>query len=127
LVGVAYAGAGGTNVYYDNVWFTAVEERREGRIHPRLTLNLLQNSPNPFQTGTSISYVLPARGKVSLKVYNTTGQVVRTLYDGEQDVGIHTVPWDGLDRFGEQVPAGVYIYNLSTRMGTLSKKLVLVR
>jgi hypothetical protein len=125
MPGIAYAGSGGTNIYYDNVWSTGAQER--GKADRSLTLSLLQNSPNPFRGTTSLVYVLPARGRVSLKVYNIAGQEVRTLLDCEQDAGIRTVAWDGLDSFGDNVSAGVYIYRLTTGTTALAKKLVLVR
>jgi hypothetical protein len=124
LSGIAYAGALGANIYYDNIWL-GVQEK--GKAHASLTLSLLQNFPNPFRGTTSIVYVLPARGRVSLKVYNIAGQEVRTLLDCEQDAGIRTVAWDGLDSFGDNVSAGVYIYRLTTGTTALAKKLVLVR
>jgi hypothetical protein len=127
FVGVAYAGANATNIYYDNVWLTGVTEERRARLGSRLTLDLLQCSPNPFRTRTSISYVLPARTGVALEVYNSAGQMVRTLFDGEQSPGLHSVVWDGLDYSGREVPAGVYIYRLSTGSACLSRKLVIVR
>lgn len=124
--GVAYGGVGGVNLYYDNLWTTGAEETRRWDLEG-LSLRLFQSSPNPFRSKTSISYVLPIRGRVSLKIYNAAGQVVRTLYDAVQIAGIHSVVWDGVDRFGEPVPAGVYIYRLTTPSITLSKKLVFLR
>jgi hypothetical protein len=124
---VAYAGANATNIYYDNVWFTGVSEGKRVRLGDHRAVDLLQCSPNPFRARTSISYVIATRARVSLEIYNCAGQYVRTLFEGEQDPGIHSVVWDGLDSRGIEVSAGVYIYRLKTGAACLSKKLVLIR
>jgi len=97
---------------------------------------LSQNYPNPFyaasgdqqqatgnhQPGTRIDYELPFTNHVKISVYNVSGQLVRTLFDGEQSVGRYTVSWDGANSFGERVASGVYLVQMmagdpSTRSG----------
>lgn len=69
---------------------------------------LSQNYPNPFNPKTCISYVLPAKGKVTLDIYNTLGQKVRTLFDDVQSAGRHTVVWDGRNDFNREASSGIY-------------------
>ncbi len=73
---------------------------------------LLQNSPNPFNPTTAISYEIPARGLVDLRVYDVSGKLVRTLVAGEKATGPHTVVWDGADNTGSRMASGVYLYRL---------------
>ncbi|HCV42924.1 MAG TPA: hypothetical protein DGH68_05535 [Bacteroidetes bacterium] len=73
---------------------------------------LEQNYPNPFNPQTTISYSLPANSQVSLKIFSVTGQLVRTLQNGENSAGKHVVQWDGLNDRGNSVGSGVYFYRL---------------
>ena len=68
---------------------------------------LHQNYPNPFNPVTTIGYTLPEDARVKVEIYNTLGQVVDVLVDGEQDAGVHAVTWDGSD-----VSSGVYFYRI---------------
>jgi hypothetical protein len=81
---------------------------------------LEQNYPNPFSQiprlvgnpGTVIGFALPAAGKVVVKIYSETGQLVRTLVDGEMAAGRHTVRWNGHNQLGNAVAAGIYLYQI---------------
>lgn len=72
--------------------------------------SLKQNYPNPFNPITNISYELPNKAIVSLKVYNITGQEIATLVDEEQSAGIHTSQWN-VSSFA----SGAYIYILQAK------------
>jgi len=68
---------------------------------------------NPFRSGegTIFVYSLPKAGKVTLKIYDATGDLVRTLLDGEtQSAGWHNVKWDGDNDFFSFVGSGIYLY-----------------
>ena len=88
----------------------------------RVTFALSQNNPNPFARETSISYMLPASGHTTLKIYDASGRVVETLVDTEVEPGIYTVNWDRKD-----VASGTYFYRLSSNGKTLTKKMTVVR
>ncbi len=55
---------------------------------------LEQNYPNPFNPATTIAWQLPADSRVALKVYNSLGQLVGTLVDGEMPAGVHSINWE---------------------------------
>ncbi len=89
---------------------------------------LLPNYPNPFNPVTNIDFILPLDKKVSLKIYNVRGQLVRTLIGNEfRTAGEHHVQWNGLNDAGMKVASGAYIYSLewgnfrTTKMMTLLK------
>jgi flagellar hook assembly protein FlgD len=89
---------------------------------------LEQNYPNPFNPTTNISFVLPINKKISLTVYNTLGQKVKTLVNNEVLVaGKHDVTWDGTNESGAKVASGMYMYTLKFGNFTKSKRMMLVK
>ncbi len=97
------------------------------RSSSAISYDLMQNYPNPNTGKTSIKYQLAQPGKVSLKIYNTLGQVVKTLVSREQSVGIYNVTWDGRDNNGEILANGVYFYRLESGDYQETKKMVVVK
>lgn len=73
---------------------------------------LRQNYPNPFNPSTEISFSLPARSAVTLRLFDVLGREVHTLFAGIADAGTRTVRWDGRDGRGMGVAGGVYFYRL---------------
>ena len=91
------------------------------------TFQLMQNHPNPFNPVTQISYHLPHSTKVSLKIYNIQGQVIKTLVDEFQTAGIKSVVWNGLDEQGRKVASGIYVYQLTAGQFSMAKKMLLIQ
>jgi hypothetical protein len=77
-------------------------------VAPPDRTELLQNYPNPFNPATTISYLLPSEGRVSLNIYNLLGQEITSLADGEQPAGYHQAVFESA-----RVSSGMYIYQLS--------------
>ncbi len=88
---------------------------------------LHQNMPNPMHNTTTIFYELPKDCKISIKIYNIAGQLVKTLVDKHVRAGYHKVTWDGKDETGRKVSSGVYFYCLSTNNLVKTRKLVVIR
>jgi M6 family metalloprotease-like protein len=72
--------------------------------------SLDQNSPNPFNPSTTIRFGLPTREHVILAVFNTLGQQVAVLHNGEQEAGYHEVQFDA-----SGLSSGVYFYRMQVR------------
>ncbi len=80
---------------------------------PPSASRLRQNLPNPFGTRTSIAFDLARPAHVSLRIFDVTGRVVRTLASGSVlEAGRHDFDWDGRDDRGERLPTGLYFCRL---------------
>ena len=88
---------------------------------------LAQNYPNPFNADTQIEFSLAKAGYTTLKIYNTTGQLVRTLVDGHMDARMHKVRWNGRNSSNEMVASGIYFYRLSSGNFFETKKMSFLR
>ena len=73
---------------------------------------LFQNSPNPFNPNTSISFSIPNFLLVKLTICGIDGRHVSTLTDNDYTPGPHSVTWNGTDENGRAVASGTYIYRL---------------
>jgi len=98
---------------------------------PRVAAPVLnQNSPNPFNPSTTITFDLPAGvapQKTALRVYDLRGALVRVLVDEQMDGGRHSVQWDGTDSQGRQVSSGVYFYRLEAGGRSAVRKMILLK
>jgi hypothetical protein len=83
---------------------------------------LAQNYPNPFNPSTEINFSLPAAQKVSLRVFNVSGQEVAVLVNGKLKAGEHKVKWNA-----EGMPSGVYFYRLDAGSFSQVKKMTLLQ
>jgi len=88
---------------------------------------LAQNYPNPFNPVTTIRYQLPAEGRVLLQIYNTNGQLIRTLVDGEVPAGYHQIVWNGRNDAGAPVVTGLYYYRIVANGMSVTKKMALLK
>jgi hypothetical protein len=80
--------------------------------------HLDQNYPNPFNPSTVIKYQIPIDAKISIKIYNVTGQVVKTLVDGYQSPGFKMMEWNGRNDANVLVASGIYFCVLTCNVPT---------
>jgi len=107
-----------TNVLSGNV--TGVNDVNN-EVPVKFVLN--QNYPNPFNPSTIISFSVPERSRVSLRVYDILGRVVSVLADGVMNAGNYKINFDA-----KKLASGVYIYSLSSDRGSLvSKKMLFLK
>ncbi len=89
---------------------------------------LHQNHPNPFNLETTIVFDLPRTSAARLDIYNSLGQLVRTIDLGRHSAGTHRVEWDGTASDGSVVASGLYLYRLITdNESSDSKKMLLLK
>ena len=102
-------------------------EAAQGVLADAAIYSLNQNYPNPFNPTTTINYGLADPGEVKIVVYNTLGQVVRTLVDHYRLAGNYSVLWDGRDSAGRQVSSGVYLYRIEASKFSAVRRMVLLK
>lgn len=93
---------------------------------------LLQNFPNPFNPNTWIPFQLKEASEVTIRIYNSAGEIVRQLELGHKPAGLYVsqdraVFWDGKDRFGMSVASGIYFYNIQAGNFSAVKKLIVLK
>ena len=93
---------------------------------------LLQNYPNPFNPETWIPYQLSEDSPVSVSIFNTNGELIRSLSLGLQSTGFYNsreraAYWDGRNALGESVASGVYFYRLETQSFQQTRRLVILK
>ena len=88
---------------------------------------LHDNYPNPFNPTTQIRFDLPQVTDATLTIYNMMGQKIRTFSMSSLPAGYHTVTWNATNDYGQQVSAGVYLYQLQSKGFVRTKKMILLK
>lgn len=86
-----------------------------------------QNYPNPFNSTTTISFSLPHRSRITLKIFDPLGRLVNTLVNSELPAGSFRYQWNGQNQFGSAAPTGVYFYQLIAGDFQATNKLILIK
>jgi hypothetical protein len=102
--------------------------RYEGSALVPLRLALEAHSLNPARGGRcQLFYAIPRAGTVSLRIYDLSGRLVRTLLDGEVEAGTGNLVWDGRDDRGNNLPSGIYLGRLQAGTEERTLKTTLLR
>jgi hypothetical protein len=112
-----------TIMHFFGIFADVQEERLE---HPP-SFSLQAVTPNPSRNGVHLTFSIPERVPVALKIYDVTGRLVRTLVDREIDPGSHAIQWSGDDDRGRRIGAGIYFIRLSGSSRCATRKIVLLR
>jgi hypothetical protein len=92
-----------------------------------LVTHLYSPFPTPFVRGVAIRYSLAAEGRVTLRVHDLAGRVVRTLANGVMRPGRYSLSWNGADDRGRELARGVYFCRFTAGDYRATEKLVLQR
>jgi hypothetical protein len=95
-----------------------------GPVLPSLEL---RSFPNPFNPTTTVEYVLPASGHVTMRVYDTNGVLVRAIVNETQSQGAHRVNWNGRNDAGVRVASGVYLLRIQSAGHAVTRKITLLK
>jgi hypothetical protein len=97
---------------------TAVENN--SGIIPEFSLN--QSYPNPFNPSTTISFTIPVKNNVILRIYDLNGKLVETLLEKEIPAGNHSIQWNA-----EGLSSGIYFYKLDAGNFSAARKMLLMK
>ncbi len=112
---------------YSNTCPTGVEE--QPMISEPLVFGFASSMPNPIKKHVTVSYTTTVQGKVSLKIYDCAGRLIRTLVNVNANLpaGMKSVYWDGKDDTDRKISDGVYFLRLEAENKIATCKLILVR
>ncbi len=115
----AYWGNGPYNIYFDNENLVSSVRDLPGSVD---NYALEQNYPNPFNPNTTIRFSIPEKANVTLKIFNSIGQEVASLLNGEITAGNHEVDFNA-----SALSSGVYFYRINSANFTSTKKMILLK
>jgi hypothetical protein len=122
--GEVFILAGDTSIY------VGIEEDESTSSAKPHHFELHQNYPNPFNLVTIIQFTVGSGQSpthVILKIYNTSGQLVRTLLNEDKKPGTYKVPWNGENNSEKEVASGIYFYQLSAKNFQQTKRMLLIK
>jgi len=102
---------------YGNILSVQLKENKEPS-----NFSIYQNYPNPFNPSTIITYSLPQKSRVTLKIYDLLGKEICTLVNGEKTSGTYKVVWNA-----QNVPSGVYFYKITAGAFSKTNKMLLLK
>ena len=141
---IASDGAGGGIVSWQDIrevigstYYTQIYARRVSHggmaltdvptSTPSFSLELGDNYPNPFSTGTTFELSLRRDSDVNLEVFDAAGRRVRWIQVGHRKAGSWSIRFDGRDDRARALPSGVYFYRMHAGNETVTKKMVIAR
>ena len=112
----------GNNLFVDNIFaYLFVGTSGNNNSIPS-DFKLSQNYPNPFNPVTKISFSLPEKSLVTLKVFDMLGREVAQLVNQELSANNYTVSFDG-----SKLSSGIYFYKLETPEFIDTKRMILIK
>jgi PKD repeat protein len=87
----------------------------------------IQNYPNPFNPTTNILYGISLPEHVNISIYNINGEKIKTLINSAQDVGNHSVMWDGKNVYAQKVAGGLYLCVIKTDSYSETLRMLLLK
>ncbi len=113
-------------VLFNETEFVSIES--EDRCSLVTGYYLEQNCPNPFNTITTIGYNLPVTIEgLTLRIYDISGKLIRTLVDELLESGYYSVIWDGKDENNQNVISGLYIYRIESAGYSETRQCIVLR
>lgn len=110
---------------YDTWWESLLTHKRlyqNNEIEIPDIFELSQNYPNPFNPGTVIEYRLAEGSHVTLKIFNSLGQEIEILVDEFKEAGSYSISY-----ITNNLPSGVYLYQIQAGNFSDTKKMILLR
>jgi len=123
------------SVDYSNAFFETMADceavcssvSSESSNHPPIRIQLVQNYPNPFNPRTSINFSIETFHPTSLRIFDLSGRLVKTLLDRSLSPGNYEIDWDATNNTGQKVSGGIYYYTLEVGDFKETRKMVLLK
>ena len=107
--------------------WTLATDNQGSALQPE-KFRLENNYPNPFNPETTIEFSVPEQSEVMFKIYNILGEEMYQMQDENLSSGVYRVIWNGANKFGVQVPSGIYFYQLKAGDSFIqTKKMTLLK
>ena len=109
---------------YSDIWsfdFVLTGVDQTGNSIPKV-FSLKQNYPNPFNPATTISFSIPQKSFVTIKIYDVLGNEITTLVNAEKQSGNYNIKFDG-----SRLASGIYFYRMQAGKFISTKKLILLK
>jgi bacillopeptidase F (M6 metalloprotease family) len=112
-----------------NIMIRAIVQPGSGNDPEELTPAnaTISNYPNPFNPVTTIEMNLVVAGQANLNIFNTKGQLVKTLVNDVLEAGVNYATWNGTDNNDTPVTSGIYFYQLETGSQTTTRKMIMLK
>ena len=108
------------------IWDTRFLEAGDTGFIPNV-FSLSQNYPNPFNPSTTISFGVPQVSQINITIYDILGKKVATLVNEKMEPGYYSKIWDSRNKYGNEVAAGIYFYQIHAEGFTKTRKLILLK
>ena len=122
---ILYVGTNSSSILKLNLGnSTSIVDNHEQKI---TSYELYSNYPNPFNSGTTIRFHILKPSYVSMVIYNSAGQKIRTLLNKNMPAGEHYMFWDGKNYAGQRVSSGIYLFRMRAGNFSAVKKMLLLK
>ncbi|MEE9553752.1 MAG: T9SS type A sorting domain-containing protein [candidate division Zixibacteria bacterium] len=126
-----WAGLQGTRAWGADtqIVLIASDAQLDIEYHPGTptSFSMAQNYPNPFNGETIVEISVAEAGRVDFIITNILGQLVYEWRETVEQPGTVSIRWDGHKSDDSELPSGIYFYRLTSKAGTITKKMMLLR
>jgi hypothetical protein len=116
----------GTDWIYDNYPYLVAGIENAVTDYRNPGFRLFQNSPNPFNSTTTIGFTLPQESNVQISIYTISGNLIKNLVNSDFTAGDHSIVWNCSDTMGNTLSAGLYFYKITAGDFIETKKMIII-
>jgi hypothetical protein len=91
------------------------------------TTKLYQNFPNPFTAATKVPFFTSGYDRININIFDLNGRLIRNLVNMEKLFGYQEIIFDGKDNDGNNIPSGIYFYQLHVNEIKQYRKMLFIK
>lgn len=111
----------------EQAWSITIPVSNDNNAVAPLVTAIVSNYPNPFNPETTIRYSLSKESWVNITIYDLRRRVVRKLYNGYAQAGIHNIVWNGFNSTEKRVASGIYYVRMQSDGDLHTQKITLMK